>query len=125
MSTQFYFAVQSLAGEPPASFRTAKAILETAKALNIDVDVLESLDDFTVGTHRFVRYRMKADPGALLDALLKSGRGVVGLLGVGKVTLPGGRTGNVSQAMMQSFPRALRTFKGTKSPHWERQFAAA
>lgn len=125
MKTPFYFAVQCLVGEAPSSYRTAKTILETAKALKIDFDILEALDDFTIGVHKFTRYRIEVDPKPILEALLKEGRGVVGITGLGQVTLPGGRTGSISQTTMQAFPRAPRTFKGTKNPHWERQFASA
>jgi hypothetical protein len=120
MSGTHLFAVQALKGDSRAS--VAKTIFDKARARTIGFAALEFMDEFTVGSHRFLRFRIDVDPSPILNDLL-SERGVIGRSGSYKVRFPSGRTADISHTTMQSEPRALYVFRGTNSKHWERQFA--
>jgi len=121
--SKFHFAIQAKAGDDRSS--VAKVFFEKAQASKVAFMSLESLDDFTVGTHRFMRFRVDANPLPILEELFVEGRGVISLTDAYRVRLPGGRTAVVPHATMQAVARAPYAFRGTKQKHWERQFGSA
>jgi hypothetical protein len=101
----------------------ANLILKTASTANIVFNTLEVLDTITLGTTRFARCRADIpNIERILDSIFITGRGVIAPNEVYQVRFPNGRVGPVPHATMQAVARLPKTFRGTSSPHWRRQF---
>jgi small nuclear ribonucleoprotein (snRNP)-like protein len=120
--TWVHFGVQ-MRGSLETVSNAANLILKTASTANIIFDTLEVLDTITLGTTRFARCRADIpNIKRVLDSIFITGRGVIVPDDVYQVRFPNGRVGPVPHSTMQAVARLPKTFRGTSSPHWRRQF---
>jgi len=114
-----YFAVNT---QNQSDRALLKDIIEVATSVGFMFSNIEIFDKFSLGTTEFCRFNINKDVTTLLDALLKSGRSVVGKDQDGfSVRMPS-KTAKVPIATMQAVPRTRSLFRGNKDPYWARQF---
>jgi hypothetical protein len=116
------FAVQSVGGTISSITRE---VIKAASSLGYVFSKIEFMDSIQVGSNNFYRYRLscKEPTNHLLDELLSRGLGVIGPKGENfEVRLVGGNKGLAPTSTMLSAPRESKILRGTKDPHWERQF---
>lgn len=114
-----YFAVST---QSQSDRYLLKSIIEIATSVGFMFSNIEVLDKFSLGTTEFCRFNINKDVNALLDALLKSGRGVVGQDQDGFLVRMPNKTAKVPISLMQAAPRTRTRFRGNKDPYWARQF---
>jgi hypothetical protein len=114
-----YFAIST---ENQSDRYLIKDVIEVATSVGYLFSHLEVLDKFKLGTIEFCRFNINKDVSTLLDALLKSGRGVIGQNKDGFLVRMPTKTAKVPISLMQSAPRTRSTYRGNKDPYWARQF---
>lgn len=120
-----YFAVESILRESPS--KVTEAVIKVAASIKFQFKHIECLDTLEIGSTKFHRFRLgKEDIEPLVEALFKSGRGVVSLVGTEyEVRLRTGRKGRLPSTNMLTAPRQQQTYRGPSDPYWERQFTPA
>jgi hypothetical protein len=99
-----------------------KDVIEVATLIDFMFSNIEVFDRFQLGIIEFCRFNINKDVSPLLDALLVSGRGVVGKHQDGFLVRMPNKTAKVPISLMQAAPRTQRMFRGNKDPYWARQF---
>lgn len=121
--TEAYAAIEMVRGETPHG--TVHRLMMAAVARQLPFQQLEVLDIFTIGSRRFVRFKVEDGELAQITTDIRKDRAVVLPNGVGyKVYLPGGRSANLPTIKMHMMPSTdlQRVYRGPKHELWEAQF---
>lgn len=111
-----YFAVETLGN---TSLRVVEAVVRAAASSGYSFSRIEALDRTKVGSTEFQRFRVKADPTALLEVLFSEGRGTISPDCLVRLK---SRNGKVPFTLLLAAPREQKVYRGPGDPYWERQF---
>lgn len=121
--TEAYAAIEMARGETPHG--TVHRFMQAAVEQRLLFKELEVLDIFTLGSRRFVRFKVDTSELVRITTDIRKNRAVVLPNGVGyKVYLPGGQSGNVPTTRMHMMASSdlRRAYRGTQHELWEAQF---
>lgn len=120
-----FAAIEMTKGETP--HRTVHRFMQAATDQKLLFHNLEVMDVFTIGTRRFVRFRVDHSDIEGITQGMRKDRAVIIPNGGGgyKICLPGGREAPVASVKMHmtALSNYKRTYRGPKSKLWEAQFA--
>jgi hypothetical protein len=114
-----YFAVST---QDQSDRYLLKNIIEIATSAGYLFSHIEVFDKFKLGVTEFCRFNINKDVEPLLDALLVSGRGVIGQHQSGFLVRMPNKTAKIPISIMQAAPRTRTIYRGNKDPYWARQF---